>query len=183
VRAGSIDPTGKVLAVSCEIHVTATTWRERVQSMLTIEQHVRLTGIGYEGCDLDGFIQRLLRQHATLLVDVRLNPISRKRGFSKTALSSALDSAGITYEHMRVLGNPKWNRAGFGGDHAELEAARGVYAARLLDADARECLGRIAEAARQEVVAIMCFESDEHRCHRDLVLEAVRERFSCAVPA
>ncbi|MER5645894.1 DUF488 domain-containing protein [Streptosporangium sp. NPDC002524] len=150
--------------------------------MLTIGQHAGLTGIGYEGCDLDGFVRRLHRENVTLLVDVRLNPISRKRGFSKTALANALADAGVAYEHMRELGNPKWNRAGFGGSPAELGTARGVYAGLLMDADARECLGRIAEAARRQTVAIMCFEADEHRCHRDLVLEAVRERFSHAVP-
>ncbi|MEU8381875.1 DUF488 domain-containing protein [Streptosporangium sp. NPDC048865] len=140
-----------------------------------------MTGIGYEGCDLDGFIQRLHRENVTLLVDVRLNPISRKRGFSKTALANALADAGVAYEHMRELGNPKWNRAGFGGSPAELGTARGVYAGQLVDTGARECLDRIAEAARRRTVAIMCFEADERRCHRDLVLEAVRGRFSRVV--
>lgn len=147
--------------------------------MLTAERHVRLTGVGYERCDLDEFIRRLHREDVTLLVDVRLNPISRKRGFSKTALAGA----GIAYERMRELGSPKWNRAGFGGGPAELGVARDVYAGQLVNADAGECLDRIAEAARRQAVAVMCFEADEHRCHRDLVLEAVRERFSRAVPA
>ncbi|MGW0588619.1 DUF488 family protein [Streptosporangium sp. NPDC002607] len=58
-----------------------------------------------------------------------------------------------------------------------------LTAGQLVNADAGECLDRIAEAARRQAVAVMCFEADEHRCHRDLVLEAVRERFSRAVPA
>ncbi|WP_203863534.1 DUF488 family protein, N3 subclade [Planobispora rosea] len=51
-----------------------------------------------------------------------------------------------------------------------------------MEAGARQCLDRIVEAAQRQTVVIMCFEADEHRCHRDLVLEAVRERLSCAVP-
>ncbi|MCG5216628.1 DUF488 domain-containing protein [Streptosporangium sp. KLBMP 9127] len=149
--------------------------------MLTIEQHVRLTGVGYEGCDLDEFIRRLRHEDVGLLVDVRLNPISRKRGFSKTALGDALADAGIAYEHMRELGNPKSNRAGFGGNQVELRTARGIYAGLLTAVGARECLDRISEAARRQRVSLMCFEADEHRCHRDLVLEAVRERLSSAV--
>ncbi|GIH69790.1 DUF488 domain-containing protein [Sphaerimonospora thailandensis] len=151
--------------------------------MLMIEQPVRLTGIGYEGCDLDEFIRRLRREGVSLLVDVRLNPISRKRGFSKTALKNALADAGIAYEHMRELGNPKWNRAGFGGGAADLRTARGVYAERLLDTGALECLDRIADSARWQVVAVMCFEADQYRCHRDLVIEGVRERLRSAVSA
>ncbi|WP_067173185.1 DUF488 domain-containing protein [Microtetraspora niveoalba] len=151
--------------------------------MLTIQPLVRLTGVGYEGTDLDGFIRELHRESVTLLVDVRLNPISRKRGFSKTALSGALADAGIAYEHMRALGNPKWNRAGFGGAAPELRAARRIYAGQMAEDGARECIERIAEAARRQTVAVMCFEADERRCHRDLVLEAVRERFRLAVGA
>ncbi|MFE2500029.1 DUF488 family protein [Streptomyces scopuliridis] len=47
----------------------------------------------------------------SLVADVRLTPISRKPGFSKTRLPHALDEAGITYTHLRALGNPKDNRA------------------------------------------------------------------------
>jgi uncharacterized protein (DUF488 family) len=151
--------------------------------MPNFERDQQMIGIGYEGCDLAEFVERLRRNSVTLLIDVRLNPISRKRGFSKTALRGALADAGIAYEHMRSLGNPKWNRPGFGGSPAELETARGVYVEQLSDSGAHECLERIAEAARQQTVAIMCFEADERRCHRDLVLEAIRDRFSRAVPA
>jgi uncharacterized protein (DUF488 family) len=151
--------------------------------MLVIEHDLRLTGVGYEGATLEEFVQRLRRYGVELLVDVRLNPISRKRGFGKTALADALDEVGIAYRHMRALGNPKWNRAGFSGGYTELGMARGVYAERLTSVEARECLKQIAESAACCMVAVMCFEADEHRCHRDLVLEAVRERFRGAVPA
>lgn len=150
--------------------------------MSTIDQP-SVTGVGYEGHDLDGFVCHLLREGVTLLIDVRLTPISRKRGFSKTALATALTDAGIGYEHMRELGNPKWNRAGFAGSPAELGAARGIYAGFLDGDEARDCMERIVAAAREGKVAVMCFEADERRCHRDLVLEAVRERFSFAIPA
>lgn len=151
--------------------------------MFTTDQSAWIVGVGYEGCDLDSFIRRLRGEGVTLLIDVRLTPISRKRGFSKTALSQALADSAIAYQHMRELGNPKWNRAGFAGDPGELGAARATYA-RLLDQDqARECVERIADATRRGKVAVMCFEADECRCHRDLVLRAVRERFSYAIPA
>ncbi|MEV6982842.1 DUF488 domain-containing protein [Sphaerisporangium sp. NPDC051017] len=151
--------------------------------MLKIDQRGGITGVGYEGSDLEGFVRRLRHLGVTMLIDVRLNPISRKRGFSKTALSTALADAGIVYEHMRELGNPKWNRAGFGGTSDELRDARDVYAQSLDGSDARECLERVALATQRHMVAVMCFEAEEHRCHRQLVLEAVRERFSYQISA
>ncbi|MEO3808311.1 DUF488 domain-containing protein [Sphaerisporangium sp. B11E5] len=151
--------------------------------MSTTDQMAWVVGVGYEGYDLDSFIRRLRGEDVTLLIDVRLTPISRKRGFSKSALSRALADSGIVYEHMRELGNPKWNRAGFAGGPGELGTAREIYE-KLLDQDqARGCVERIAEAVRRERVAVMCFEADECRCHRDLVLRAVRARFSYAISA
>jgi uncharacterized protein (DUF488 family) len=151
--------------------------------MFTADRRAGVTGVGYEGRDVDEFIRLLRQDGVTMLIDVRLTPISRKRGFSKTVLSAALADAGIVYEHMRELGNPKWNRAGFAGSPAELGAARGLYVQRLDHDEAHGCLDRIAGAAQRSMVAIMCFEADERRCHRDLVLEAVRERLSCAISA
>jgi uncharacterized protein (DUF488 family) len=48
-----------------------------------------------------------------VLVDVRLTPLSRKPGLSKTKLSEALAAVGIKYVHHRALGNRRDNRAGF----------------------------------------------------------------------
>ena len=47
--------------------------------------------IGYEGRAIDEYMNLLLENHVKVLCDVRKNPISRKRGFSKTALSEELN--------------------------------------------------------------------------------------------
>jgi hypothetical protein len=43
------------------------------------------------------------------LIDVRKLPLSRRRGFSKTALGLALRESGIEHIHVKALGNPKPN--------------------------------------------------------------------------
>lgn len=137
-----------------------------------------ITGTGYEGLDLDAFLTRLVEQRVDVLVDVRLTPISRKRGFSKTALKDAVTAAGIDYLHLRDLGNPKSNRGGFGGDRQELADARDRYAALLTHESAETALERLVELSRSHRVALMCFEADEGRCHRDVVLQEVRQRLA-----
>jgi uncharacterized protein (DUF488 family) len=132
-----------------------------------------LTGIGYQGHDLDSFLDQLSAEGISLLVDVRLNPISRKRGFSKRALAEALSSVGIGYEHARPLGNPKDNRAGFGGSPCELENAKRRFSEQLDAPDAREWLAIIAGWAAERKVALLCFEAEQRRCHRDVVAAAV----------
>jgi uncharacterized protein (DUF488 family) len=46
----------------------------------------------------------LLRDSATLLCDVRRNPVSRKYGFSKSTVRHACVGVGIRYEHLPELG-------------------------------------------------------------------------------
>jgi uncharacterized protein (DUF488 family) len=139
-----------------------------------------VVGVGYEGLDVEGFVSRLVDLGAGVLADVRLTPISRKRGFSKRALAEAVSAAGVEYLHLRELGNPKDNRPGFSGDAAALTEARGRYAELLGLEDAGTALDRLAALAGERRVAVMCFEADEERCHRQVVLRAVRARLDLA---
>ena len=135
-----------------------------------------LTGVGYEGQDIATFIDRLVSDGVTHLVDVRLTPISRKPGFSKTALSRALAEASISYVHRPELGNPKANRPGFAGDPEELADARSAFADWISQPAAESALDSIADLAERERVALLCFEADQARCHRHVVIERVEQR-------
>lgn len=134
-----------------------------------------IIGVGYEGHDISSFIDSLQPWKIDVLVDVRLNAISRKKGFSKTALSSALAEAGIRYQHLPCLGNPKDNRDGFWapGTNAAVHAHE-RYRELLSTDPARASLRNLAELAMTERVALLCFEASEIRCHRRLVLEAIQ---------
>jgi len=142
---------------------------------------VNVIGVGYEGLDPDGLVSKLRLRGVTTVVDVRLNPISRKRGLSKSALRARLADEKIAYEHLPSLGNPRDNREGF----AELEggAARAVrekFGEVLNTEPAQEALIRVIELAAEGTVALLCFEKDETRCHRELVLTALRTQLLAA---
>jgi uncharacterized protein (DUF488 family) len=129
-------------------------------------------GLGYEGRTQQDLCELLTENGVTVLCDVRLTPISRKPGLSKTALGHAVRSIGLEYRHLPALGNPKWNRAGFGGDLAALAAARSTFAQILTaDPDAGRALAELRELATDHVVALLCFEADESRCHRSVLLD------------
>ena len=67
----------------------------------------KLFTIGYEGLDVADLVAQLHKEGITRIVDVRELPLSRRPGFSKARLAAALQEAGIAYEHVRALGNPK----------------------------------------------------------------------------
>ncbi|MDR1077323.1 MAG: DUF488 domain-containing protein [Propionibacteriaceae bacterium] len=128
----------------------------------------RLVSVGYEGRSQEELVAALSQAGVSVLVDVRLTPLSRKRGLSKTALAQALHAVGIGYVHHRELGNPKDNRDGYRrADPGSL--AR--YEAVLAGADATGALQHIAELLEEGTVALLCFESDPATCHRHQVLE------------
>lgn len=133
-----------------------------------------IIGIGYEGLTIDEFIQALQERNVTTLVDVRLNALSRKPGFSKNKLQGAVTAAGIKYEHLRALGNPKDNRAGFySTDPAEKATASSRYHKILEQESGKAALARIRELAQDGTVALLCFECDDGECHRRVILQAL----------
>ncbi len=134
-----------------------------------------IEGIGYEGQTIDALVSKLRIRGVETLVDVRLNAISRKRGFSKRALAAALEDAGIAYVHMPVLGNQRDNRVGYGElDSPLARQVRERFTAELQAEAALEGLEELANLARTGPVAVFCYEADEQHCHREQVLEQVR---------
>lgn len=131
-------------------------------------------GHGYEGRSIDDYVADLLAWDANVVVDVRLNPISRKKGFSKRKLAESLGEHGIEYRHRPELGNPKENREGFWlpGSDAH-RAARTTFAGMLEAEGPSVAVQELAELSKGQRVVLLCFEASEQCCHRALVLDAV----------
>lgn len=144
--------------------------------MEPVADQAGVMGVGYQGQTIDQFVSSLEDMRVTCVIDVRLTPLSRKPGFSKTSLARTLTSRGISYEHARALGNPKQNRDGFAGDEQQRESARSRYLDELDAVDAWTTLDELAIRAQTERLALLCFEAETHRCHRHIILEEVQER-------
>jgi uncharacterized protein (DUF488 family) len=129
--------------------------------------------IGYQDRTVDQLIAALVTADVKVIVDVRLTPLSRKPGLSKNGLAARLRESGIEYLHLPQLGNPRDNRAAFRrGD----PAAKVRYQAVLEAPQARAALDELLWLARQQRVALMCFERDVRECHRSMVVDAVAAR-------
>lgn len=130
--------------------------------------------IGYEGTDIDRFVQTLKLVGIEVLVDVRAVPVSRKKGFSKTKLGARCAISGLGYEHLVDLGDPKNGRdAARGGRHAEFKR---IYGSHLAEAPTVTAIERVADLASSNVICLMCFERDPLTCHRSMVGERLEER-------
>lgn len=131
-----------------------------------------LYSVGYEGRTVDQFIQALVAAGVDVLYDVRLNPVSRKPGFSKNKLRDALEAAGVDYVHEPLLGNPPDNRDAFRNGNVEQGRAR--FQQRLNNGS-RDALDKLTKDTRQRIIALLCVEKDADRCHRKVITEAVQD--------
>src|SRR6478609_5685378 len=81
----------------------------------------RIFTIGYEQATQPALVVALREAGVEVLADIRYLPLSRRPGFSKNSLKSAVEEAGIEYRHFRQLGTPAEGRAAARrGDHAVL---------------------------------------------------------------
>ncbi|MCE4223801.1 DUF488 domain-containing protein [Methylobacterium sp. C25] len=126
--------------------------------------------IGYEGLDPERLTGALKDAGVARLVDVRAVANSRKRGFSKGALKTSLEEAGLGYDHLRGLGTPKAGRQAARAHDAAL--MRKIYCEEVLDtADGGLALDTLAELAGTSPICLLCFERDPALCHRRILTE------------
>jgi uncharacterized protein (DUF488 family) len=127
---------------------------------------------GYEGLDIEAFIARLQAMKVHSIVDVRELPLSRKKGFSKTAFHAYLQRAGIAYLHMPALGCPKPIRARYRDDGDWQRYSRDFLAYLKTQ---QETLQELAKIARATTACLVCYEADHTRCHRTYVARAAHQ--------
>ena len=129
----------------------------------------RIYSVGYEGLTVAGLVERLQQSRIDELVDVRANPFSRRPGFSKKRLAESLAAAGITYRHEPLLGNAF-------RDVEDFAAAMDLMRGHLATGEPAEAVDRLISLAEGRRIAVLCLETDQRRCHRQVVLEAALAR-------
>lgn len=130
--------------------------------------------IGYEKAKLEDFIGTLQHAGVDVLVDVRDRAQSRRKGFSKTALSEALKDHGIDYLHLRALGDPKEGREA--ARSGQWEKFRKIYGNVVSQPPATEALSTVKELLNDRKVCLMCYERNHAECHRAIVTTRLNEQ-------
>lgn len=131
----------------------------------------KLFTVGYEGSKPSELFTSLQNNGVTLLIDVRDVPISRKPGFSKTALAQGLDEAGIKYLHLKGLGDPKPGRAA--AREGRFSDFRRIFTAHMMTTAAQQALAEAVAAASKSIACLLCFEQDHTNCHRCIVADSM----------
>lgn len=134
---------------------------------------MNLFTIGYEGLSFDSFLKYLIEFNINIIFDVRKNPISRKKGFSKSDLYERLNSGKIRYIHLPQLGTPRSLRLELQikKDYSLFFEKYNVFLEKQI-----EYLDQILDISKKENVALMCYEREASKCHRSAIALKIKKR-------
>jgi len=128
--------------------------------------------IGYEGLDQRVFLALLRNHHVSVVADVRHLPLSRKKGFSKTALNNTLKENKIEYLNFPELGTSKEMRNFLKttGDYTYFfKEYKKVIEGK------NDSIDEINDMIKNgEQVALLCFERDAQKCHRKILADTIK---------
>jgi len=122
----------------------------------------------------DDFLTHLKYYGISTVVDVRYSSVSRKKGFSKTALVQNLSGSGIEYLHLQKIGAPKPMRTRLyeSWNYEEFFTAYRKH----LHSNLSELEPMLDLKNNNKHVLLLCYERDPETCHRKIVAEEVKRK-------
>jgi uncharacterized protein (DUF488 family) len=121
--------------------------------------------VGYSGRSVEQFLEALRAAGVSRVIDVRELPLSRRRGFSKSALRAALEQNGIEYLHIRRAGNPFRHRA------TNVDECLSLYSEHLRQHP--DIVDEVESALAGRRAALLCVEATAEGCHRSILAKRV----------
>lgn len=131
-----------------------------------------LFSIGYEGLNLETYINRLIVSDVRVLCDVRKNAFSQKYGFSKKQMQMACEGVGIQYVHVPDLGIESNQRHDL-NNQSDYDRLFDSYEQTTLKNNRNALLQLRALLDSKKRIAVTCFEKDSAQCHRTRVATAL----------
>jgi uncharacterized protein (DUF488 family) len=126
--------------------------------------------IGYEGSDAADFVATLQNAGVETLIDIRFHPVSRRKGFSKSAMAAALKDGGIGYVHLSGLGNPNHQK------NVAHEVFEAQFDAHMQSDIAQHDLTKAVDIAKKSASCLLCYEKNHEECHRNIVADYLASR-------
>jgi len=136
--------------------------------------------VGYQETDIHSFVKMLKEFSIGTLVDIRLNPWSRRKEFRKKELNEILRENGIVYIHIPSLGNPQKIRNEYKVHKDNIKMLMDYYI--YISSLKLDVISMFYKSYSKPIV-LMCYEKEATSCHRlalaiKLLLEGVIDEFS-----
>lgn len=126
--------------------------------------------IGYEGKDIDTFLNVLIQNKINMIIDVRNNPFSMNFCFIKDKLNKYLSKAEIEYKHIPELGIESSKRQNLKTSKDYKDLFKEFKKELPKKEEQLRCVG---ELSKNNKIALMCFEREPEFCHRHVVSDTL----------
>lgn len=129
--------------------------------------------VGYEGLQIDGFLNILLKAGIQQVIDVRFNPVARRYGFHKSTLARLCENLNIQYRHVPEVGIPSESRANL-QQAADYKQLFQNYKKKVLSAQ-QDIVKTIADWIASKPSVLVCMEADPCFCHRSHLADQIAD--------
>ena len=129
---------------------------------------------GYEGLQVDGFLNLLVQNGIRRLIDVRNNPVARRFGFHKSTLTRLCNLLEIEYVHEPDLGIASSERQSL-DTVADYSVLFDRYERTTLPARGAE-IERVVALIKELPSVLVCMEADPCMCHRTRLAAIVEKQ-------
>lgn len=120
--------------------------------------------VGYEGLQIDTFLNLLLKKGIQQVIDVRSNPISRQYGYHKTTFDKLCKHMSIEYLHYPELGITSEKRNTVQSTDSLKQLLAWYY--NHIAATNKKSIKSIEEEIKSKSSVLLCMEADPNLCHR-----------------
>ncbi len=122
---------------------------------------------GYEGLQIDGFLDLILKAGIRRIIDIRKNPISRVYGFHGKTLSRLSRNLGIEYNHFPTLGIETNLRSNLVKESDYIHLFNN-YKADVLSNKMDE-IESVVKLMNDLPSVLVCQEANNNQCHRSVL--------------
>jgi len=149
------------------------------RKLISSQSSSTLFTLGYEGKSIEQYLNELIRNNISLLIDIRKNPLSRKYGFSKNQLKNYCEAVEIKYYHFPELGIESALRQ----DLTDFESYTKLFEIYRENLEFKtEELNTILQLLIEfKRVALTCFEKDHSQCHRSILADRINFQINIPV--
>lgn len=133
-----------------------------------MEKKKEIYTIGYQEKSLEDFLARIIDNKINVVIDIRYNPNSRRKGFSKNKLASHLQEKNVKYYHYKDLGTPPPIRKKAIEKNNHMIVINKWKA--MID-EKLELLKNLKNHFIDDIICFMCYEKDATHCHRSIVVQ------------
>jgi len=134
---------------------------------------VAIYTIGYQGANVDDFLNRCIQNGIKRLLDVRRNAISRVWGFARSTLSNICKKLNIEYIHIPELGISAEKRRNLETRSNYLHLLE--YYSRYILPQKQNELVNLLDLMKEKAAALLCMEADAAICHRRCIADVLSQ--------